>query len=354
MWFARGRFVLVAAVVALITVLVGFLSGLAGGLAAQNVSAILHLAADRVVVQQPSDGEASFSTSEISDATIDRWRHAEGVESVTPIGIAPSRAGRDDAEDSTGVTVFSALSTTEVASPFRDVRPLGDAEIALSAGAASSLHAAVGDTVTVAGLELTVAQVGPDIWYSHTPVVVVPPGAWADLSAGTGRTGEPTALAVVGDPDWNGLSTATGTSARTPLMSLRALDSFTSEIGSLGLMIVLLFAISALVVGAFFTVWTMQRAADTAVLRALGATTGSLVRGALGQAAIVLAVGVGIGLCVVVVVGGLLERALPFAVTPLTTIAPAAVLGILGLAGATLALRPITTTDPLTALGSNR
>ncbi|GAB3684148.1 hypothetical protein GCM10027591_18330 [Zhihengliuella somnathii] len=37
--FARGRFLLIGAVVALITLLVGFLSGLTGGLAAQNVSA---------------------------------------------------------------------------------------------------------------------------------------------------------------------------------------------------------------------------------------------------------------------------------------------------------------------------
>ncbi|NEK71184.1 MAG: ABC transporter permease, partial [Xanthomonas perforans] len=48
--FARGRFALIGAVVALITLLVGFLSGLTGGLAAQNVSAVLALPADRLVL----------------------------------------------------------------------------------------------------------------------------------------------------------------------------------------------------------------------------------------------------------------------------------------------------------------
>ena len=33
-----------------------------------------------------------------------------------------------------------------------------------------------------------------------------------------------------------------------------------------------LFVISALVVGAFFTVWTIQRSGDIAVLKALGAS----------------------------------------------------------------------------------
>ena len=41
--FARGRFVLIGSVVALITVLVGFLSGLTGGLATQNISAVLSI-----------------------------------------------------------------------------------------------------------------------------------------------------------------------------------------------------------------------------------------------------------------------------------------------------------------------
>ncbi len=58
---------------------------------------------------------------------------------------------------------------------------------------------------------------------------------------------------------------------------------------------VFLLAISALVVGAFFTVWTIQRAGDVAVLRALGASTRYLLRDAIGQAGVVLGVGVGVG-----------------------------------------------------------
>jgi putative ABC transport system permease protein len=48
-------------------------------------------------------------------------------------------------------------------------------------------------------------------------------------------------------------------------------------------------------VGSFFTVWTMQRAHDLAVVRAIGGTRGYLLRDALGQAALVLLVGAGLG-----------------------------------------------------------
>ena len=52
--------------------------------------------------------------------------------------------------------------------------------------------------------------------------------------------------------------------------------------------------------------------------------------------------------------GALAGTALPFVISPLTTLLPGAAMIALGLAGAAFALRSVTTADPLTALGSNR
>lgn len=359
--FARGRFLLIAAVVALITLLVGFLSGLTGGLASQNVSAVLQLPGDRLVLQQPDSGEPSFATSTISEESVSAWRSADGVRSVVPVGIAQSRASSGDAGDPSGIALFGLSGAKDAggegsapATPLLALAPSDDAEVGLSAGAAKALGAGVGDTVTVTGTEYTVAAVGADLWYSHTPVIAMTPQAWAGASERVGGSGDATVLAVTGDADWEAVSAASGTTAETPLRSLTALETFRSEIGSLGLMIAMLFGISALVVGAFFTVWTMQRSGDIAVLKALGATTGSLVRDALGQALVVLAAGIGVGLLAVAGLGSLAATALPFALSPLTTLAPAAVMAVLGLAGAAFALRSVTSADPLTALGSHR
>lgn len=354
--FARGRFVLIGAVVALITVLVGFLSGLTGGLAAQNISGVLALPGTRLVLQQPDDGSPSFATSALPSDALAAWEAAPGVTEATPVGITQSRASRAGVDDLTGVALFGVPTATSESEP-NDVlalAPSRDDEVGLSAGAAAKLEARVGDTLSIVGKDYTVASVGADLWYSHTPVVTMTPTAWSAASQRTGGTGDPTVMAVSGTPDWDAVATATHTHAVTPLASLTALEAFRSEIGSLGLMIALLFGISALVVGAFFTVWTMQRASDIAVLKALGATTASLVRDALGQALVVLTVGIGVGLVAVVGFGTLAGRALPFVLSPLTTLAPAAVMAVLGLAGAGFALRTVTHADPLTALGSNR
>ncbi|OIH95305.1 ABC transporter permease [Curtobacterium sp. MCBA15_001] len=353
---ARGRFVLIGAVVALITLLVGFLAGLTGGLASQDVSAVLGLSGDRVVLQQPASGSPSYAQSTIGREAVAGWQDAAGVDEVVPVGIVQGRAtvgaaGTRGSDDAVGVALFGLEG---VRSTVGALAPRNNDEVGLSAGAAHDLGAVVGDTVTITGTAYRVAVIGGDAWYSHTPVVAMTAEAWAAADRRLGGSGEPSLLAVSGTPDWDAVAERTDTAASTPLGSLGALETFRSEVGSLGLMIVMLFGVSALVVGAFFTVWTMQRSADVAVLKALGASTRSLVRDALGQALVVLAVGIGVGTAAVVVLGALAGGTLPFLLSPLTTLVPAVAMVVLGLGGAAVALRTVTAADPLTALGSNR
>jgi putative ABC transport system permease protein len=68
----------------------------------------------------------------------------------------------------------------------------------------------------------------------------------------------------------------------------------------------------------------------------------------------VLVVGIGIGLALVAVFGALAGTALPFLLSPITTVLPGLIMIVLGLAGAAFALRSVTSADPLTALGSSR
>ncbi|MFI2486071.1 ABC transporter permease [Promicromonospora kroppenstedtii] len=347
--FARGRFVLIGSVVALITVLVGFLSGLTGGLAVQNVSAVLSLPGDRVVFSAPEPGSSgiSFADSAVTEQDAAAWAGADGVTAVEPVGISQTRA--ESAGTRAAVAVFG------VRPGFDAGAPSGDGLLGLSTPAARELGVATGDEVTIAGTAYTVEKVGGDGWYSHTPVVEMTLRDWQVYSAATGAPDAwATVLSVTGAADQGADPAAGSTVSTTPLGSLTALSAFRSEIGSLLLMVVLLFGISGLVVGAFFTVWTMQRKGDVAVLKALGASTRSLVRDALGQALVVLLVGIGSGLAVVTSLGALAGTSLPFLLSPVTTLLPGALMTTLGLAGAAFALRSVTSADPLTALGSNR
>jgi putative ABC transport system permease protein len=122
------------------------------------------------------------------------------------------------------------------------------------------------------------------------------------------------------------------------------------------LMQAFLYGISALVVIAFITVWTVQRTRDVAVLRALGASRGYLVRDSLVQATLVVGIGVLIG----AVVGGLMGwlvatqvTAVPFLFSLTAVAVPALGVLLLGIVGSLLAVRRVAKVDPMIALGGN-
>lgn len=345
---ARGRFGLIGAVVVLVTVLVGLVSGLAAGLARESTSAIADLPADRIVVAAPEPGEkASLMTSELTSAALDGWRAAPEVAEATPVTVASVRAS---GERRATVTVMGAPGGSRLAPDVASGRAV------LSTGAADALGLTAGDAVRLGAAELTVAAVRGDASLSHVPVV------WTvtDDVPSQGRSGDVAAtflavtLADGHDVDTAALDAALGTSTTTVKGSLGTIGAFTSENGSLQMMQAFLLVISALVVGSFFTVWTVQRAGDVAVLRALGASTRLLLRDALGQALVVLLAGTGVGMVVVVGAGLGVRQVVPFVLSPATVLVPFAALVILGLAGAALAVRRVTSVDPLTALGSVR
>lgn len=117
---------------------------------------------------------------------------------------------------------------------------------------------------------------------------------------------------------------------------------------------VFLYGISALVVGAFFSVWTIQRKQEIAVLRAIGAPVRYLLRDGLGQALLLLLFFTVIGVALGVGLGAAMPEGMPFDLE-FAPIAVAASLTIaLGLVGAGISILRITRVDPLAALGGNR
>ncbi|WP_062984067.1 ABC transporter permease [Nocardia anaemiae] len=342
---ARGRFLLITLVVTLVALLVSFLSGLTAGLAHQNISAIEAIHADAIVFADAS-ADPSFDTSALTEQQVEIWRTA--ASSVDPIGIsrAEGAVSGQGATKPARVALFGSTGTT-----FGNRFATDSGSVVLSTGAAKALDAIAGDTITLGAGSFRVAAVQGDDWYSHTPVIWMTLTDWQSISP---RGGAATVLAVSGIPNTASANASAHTSSASVSESLSALSSYKAENGSLTLMTVLLFAISALVIGAFFTVWTVQRTPDIATLKALGATSGALVRDALTQAAIVLTAGVAVGLGITITAATFIGDSLPFVLSVSTTLFPAAALIVLGLLGAAFALRFLFTTDPLIALSATR
>ncbi|MEV0260027.1 ABC transporter permease [Streptomyces sp. NPDC050617] len=381
--FARGRFALMGAVVTLITTLVVFLYGLTGGLAREASSAVSGLPVDRIVFGAPAGAapEVSFGNSTIGPEQERAWAEAPGVSSAEPFGVAMTRL----TADRKAVSV-SAFGTADALRPalVSGTAPR-DGQAAVSESAARENGIGVGDRVTLGTERLTVSGLTADRSFGHAPSVWTGLATWERVS----HQQRPTALAVKGDGSpgdgspgggASGTSSAgtssagassagassagtssagTSSAARTTKAvsvdaALAGIDGYSAEHGTLQLIQGFLFAVSALVVGAFFTVWTVQRKPDIAVLKAVGASSGYLVRDALAQALIVLVAGAALGGTAGVAGGALAAASVPFELGAATVAVPVLAMVALGLAGSALAVRRITSVDPLTALGATR
>lgn len=365
--FARGRFGLMGSVVALIAILMVLLSGLSVGLVNDGVSGLQRLKASSLAFQKDVDTDSAFSRSLIDREAVDIWAEQEGVEDAAPFGNALINGKTDS-----GVDIDLALFGIEVDSflnPSVDEGSAlsgGEGEVVISATAAEE-GVEVGDVITVeqSGIELRVVGILADQHtFGHVDVGYLPLRTWQEVRLGV-REGdevparvydEITAVAVVGDgADLSAGDKAAGTTAMTVEDSFAASPGYTAEISTLSMIQGFLYAISALVVGAFFTVLTIQRKREIAVMRAMGASTGYLLRDSLLQSLILLLVSAGVGVGLGLAMGSLIANtAMPFALEAGPVLAATTALIVLGVLGAAVAVLRIVRVDPLTALGENR
>jgi putative ABC transport system permease protein len=357
--FAKGRFALMGAVVALITLLLVMLSGLTAGLGNQSTSALAALPADQLVFGAPAGSapKASFTESEVTRAQQAQWTARDGVARADAVGISQGRFQALGAGGVPAGTASVAVFGTEPGTTLAPA-PLTEGTIVVGADLAKDLELSIGSLASVGGTDLVVSAIVPEQWYSHAGVVWTTLADWQKL-AHIQDAGAATVLAVTFDSgagpgvDTGAANAAAGTVSTTVDGSFQALGSYKSENGSLLLMQAFLYGISALVIVAFLTVWTVQRTRDIAVLKALGGSARYILRDAMAQAALVLLAGAAAGGLAGVAGGVLASQAAPFLLTPWTTLLPIAGIVLLGLAGAALAVRSVARVDPLIALGGN-
>lgn len=372
---ARGRFSLISFVVGLITLLLVMLTGLTGGLAKHNTSALEALAPERYVF---TSERPSFQESQVTTSDVQEWQDLVDADSqVVPLGTVQTRL---EAGSALGVAVLGLPAGTTVPAPVVSAAPhetqepqaprepkepqtpqetvLGEDGIVLSHEIVAETGVQPGETVEIGGVEQPVSAVVDDKHYSHQPVVWASTQVWQQIArAHDDVVG--TVLAVntqdrqagaLSDDEWSDAENQTGDSVATVEDSFSGLAAYRSEQASLQLIQVLLYAISALVTVAFLSVWTIQRSRDLSVLRALGASPGYVWKDALGQAAVVIGIGVVLGAGVGWAAGVWAGGSVPFDLQWTTIVVPAAGIWVLGMCGALVATRRVKKIDPASAL----
>lgn len=369
LWFARTRFLLMGAVVALISILMVILSGLSSGLVVDGVSALQRTPVQAFAFAEGTKTDSAFSRSVVTEDQADAWRARPDVARAELFGNTIVNA-KTDGGVPVDLTLFGIRPGSFLEPSVAEGTPIGgDTDVVLS-DSARDTGVELGDTVVVdrLGTRLTVVGFTSDKrTFGHVDVAYLPLNTWQEIHAGV-RLGEQVppsayteasvvAIEGVGGtlPDLAAGDAEAGTAAKTLEESFDASPGYSAEMMTMSMIIAFLYAISALVVGAFFTIWTVQRSREIAVLRAMGASTGFLLRDSLLQAVIVLVGSVAVGVLIGLGLGSGLEGSgMPFVLETGPIVQGAVLLVVLGLVGAALAVTRIVRVDPLAALGENR
>ena len=191
----------------------------------------------------------------------------------------------------------------------------------------------VGEEFTIVGTDITLPVVGFTFagTFGHVPIAYTSLDTWQTLLYGDDANGRFSAVALradgaaldeIGEVEGVELYTKKGAYAGSP--------GYSAESSTMTLIRGFLLVISALVVGAFFTVWTIQRTRQIGLLKALGASSWYVIRDALGQLAILLAISITIGCLVALVTASFVGDDVPFNLTAGSTITTALVLAVRG------------------------
>jgi len=366
---ARLRFGLLAGAVGLLVFLILFQSTLLSTLLS-FFSGALETQSGQVVVYS-EDARKNPEGSILPLATVDAVAAVPGVEQAGPFGVdtMTARAGGDELD--------VALLGYELDGPGAPTRlvsgrlPKTDGE-----GVASDIDAdrgfAIGDTVRIIGPDgrypITIVGLSEKARFSVQPGVFVSYPTFEEAS----RVKNPDALAilpsmVLADPA-PGVSPSTladritrqvtvsapsgqtiGVEALDRATAVSSLPGVAAVTTSFNIVQGLAFVVVTLVVGIFFVILTVQKAAALTLLRAIGAGTGELIRTLLVQVVVVMVAAIGVGAFFLFVASLASGQDFPISFDPMVVITRGAVLLALALIASLAAIRRVLRIDPIAA-----
>jgi putative ABC transport system permease protein len=371
--YARGRFLLMALVVVLIAFLTTLLSGLSAGLIKNNISGLMQLPVTHIAFE--FDDEPTYRGSMVERAMWEGWAGKPGVQGMEPLGHTVFNArGADD--DPLELTLWGVRPGSFAEPRITSGRQLGEpASGVIISQILADKGVKIGDTITLDRVltEFTVIGVTAEANIGHIPIVYARLPQWQEATYGPPGGMPPgeafpdvvydfaSVIALQLEPSLDAKAIAAideelGTSTLKKVdRAYIASTGYLEEVRSVGMIQYSLILIAAVVIGAFFAIWTIQRTQEIGLVKALGATNGYLLRDSLGQALLLLGVGIVLGLGGALWLGQLLMKTgRPFMYVPGTVTTAIVSLLVAGLIGGALSIRRITAVDPMIALGRDR
>ena len=143
----------------------------------------------------------------------------------------------------------------------------------------------------------------------------------------------------------------TGYDTLTPDDAAKSLPGYKETQGSLLMIVVFLFIISAFVSTVFFYVITLQKVNQFGILKAIGAKTSYIARSIVIQVSLITMIGVIFSSLLVYGMSQVIPEGMPFRTSPTLVVGTAALFLVLNLVGSLLSVNKVAKIDALEAIG---
>ncbi len=356
--FAKGRFLLMATVVALVAFLMTLLSGLSTGLIRNNISGLMALDVSHIAFEY--NKKPNYRNSMIDREMWEGWREHPRVIDTQPLGHTMFMA-RTEADLPLDDVVLWGIDPGSFLEPEvsrgEQLGRLENGVIVSSKLVEKGID--IGDSFILDRVltELEVVGVTDEHYIGHVPIVYTKLRKWQEATYGPPGGPPPgeklpsilfdyaSVIALQLEPgtgpgDLQSTDVDLGTITIDKAAAFEASSGYVEEVQTVQMIQAFLIIISAVVMGAFFSVWTIQRTKEIGLVKALGASNAYLLRDSLGQVLLLMITATSIGTLAAIQLGRTLEASsFPF------------MLVVAGLIGSALSLRLILKIDPIIALG---
>jgi putative ABC transport system permease protein len=347
----KARFLLIVAVIALISYLTYFLTGLAYGLATSYTQGIDKWQADGIILQK--DANNNVARSLISE---DEYAAIDGIESgleKARLGVSSATVELDQKKD---VALFGIDIDSFIAPNVTEGRAVQSDDEVVASDALKRLGLTLGDTLQFAsgGTRYKVVGFTDHATFQTAPIVYMTLPTWravaAEVSGMTGMRDDATIGAIV--VRYEALR---GLGETLELQSIRdfsfTLPGYSAQVATFGTMIGFLIFIASFMLAIFIYILTIQKKSLFGILKAEGIPNRYISRSVKTQIVILVSAGMILGVIFTLCTAWGLADKVPFLIQPLFFVAITALFLLCAAIGGIASVRVVTKIDPVEAIG---
>lgn len=357
----KGKYIMITFIIMLVSWLVFLLTGLGNGLSTLNAATIKNINGNYLVFQK--DSENKFTKSTISGDDVNEIKSIKNIENATALGSSISSVSDNKGNKKTDITIVGINNGSFISPKIIDGESLksGAPNKVVVDKTLKNNGYKLGDKIKISGSEETFVIGGftENNTFNHLATIWMPITTWQKIryaapGSNEGVTNPINAFVLQAKKDFKPKKLSGELSDLKVITrgeAVQAMPGFKEENGTIVLMLVFLIAISAIIIGVFFYILTIQKINQFGILKAMGAKNSFVSKVVVSQVAIITVTGVVLGILFTYGVALILPAGMPFDLDNKMVIIYGLSIIAISLFTTIFSVRQVVKIDPLVALG---